>query len=375
MKILTISPTYELGRVSGVFTVIKNICEILVKRGHICKVLAINRENSNDVDDVINGVTVKRIGSPGSKYLYGLSPEMYRYIKNSLSAWIRQDDIDIIHVHMYHNMLSLQSVYQLKNYGKPVIFTPHYHAQGHNRLTSLLLNLYHPVGKQIFKHVHKVVGVSEYEAVLIRNAFSTAEGKIKVIPHGISISDIQPRKKKASASPHINLLFVGRMEEHKGVQHILRAMQRLKNSYRMQPVLDIVGEGRYKEHVVELARDLGLEHDVIWNKFLTDEELQKKYRNTDIFLLPSQFEAYGLVVAEALASGIPSIVCDTSALTEFITEAGCFGIKYPPEPEEFARMIVDIHKSDVQVGPFNPAKIRTWEKAVDEYEQLYQQFS
>lgn len=374
MRILTISPVYDTQRASGVVTVIRNTCERLVKRGHHCRVLTVNRQSSDYVDEIINGVEVKRIGPRGSKYLYGLSPAMYRYIRGDASSWLRRADVDIVHINMYHNLLSLQLAYLLRNCGKPVIFTPRYNALGRSQFSHLLLKLYQPLGKQIFRHADKVVCVSEYEAMLVRKDFSVPEEDIKVIPHGINMRDIKSHKKKASASPHISMLFVGRLEEFKGVQHILRAMQQLKNAYRMQPALDIVGGGPYKEHLVKLARDLDLEHDVIWSGILEQKALWQKYKEADIFLLPSRAECYGLVIAEALASGTPAIVSDTSALSEFVAEAGGFGIQYPPQPEELARLIVDIHKSEVQVGPFNPAKIRTWDKVVDEYEQLYQQF-
>lgn len=371
MNILTVSPVYNPTCGAGITMVIKNICIRLEERGHHCKILTINRESSDDMNELINGVEIKRIGSPGSKYFYGLSPAMYRHIRSDLTSWLRRDHIDIIHIHMYHNLLSLQLIFQIRNCGKPLIFTPHYNGPGHTQFKSLLLRLYQPLGRQIFKRVDKVVCTSEYEAMLVRKDFSVSEEVIKVIPHGVNMTHIKSHRKKASESSHISMLFVGRLEEHKGIQYVLRAMQQLKDAYHMQPVLDIVGGGPYKKHLVKLATKLDLEDNVIWSGVLEQKALWQQYKDTDIFLLPSRWECYGLVAAEALASGTPVIVCDTSALSEFVTETGCFGIKYPPQPEELARLIVDIHKSDVQVGPLNPTKIRTWDKVADEYQNIY----
>jgi len=373
MNILTISPLYNPSHGAGITGVIKNTCERLVKRGHHCRVLTINHDNSSDIDELIEGVEVKIIGSRWSKHLYGLSPAMYRYIKKSSPSWLKPDDIDIIHIHMYHNLLALQLIRQLRHCGKPIIFTPHYNAVGHNQLARLLLKLYQPLGKHIFKYVDKVVSVSEYEAALIQRDFFIPEESIKLIHHGVDISEIKPQKKQASNNLRISLLFVGRLEQFKGVQYILKAMKLLKDDYKMKPILNIVGDGPYKKHLKKLTDELGLEH-IIWNGVLKHKAVWNKYKNADVFLLPSRTECYGLVVAEALASGVPAIVCDTSALTEFVKEAGCFGIKYPPQPDELARLIVKIHTSEVQVGPFKSAKIRTWDKVVDEYEQLYREF-
>ncbi|MCE7698020.1 MAG: glycosyltransferase, partial [Methanobacterium paludis] len=82
---------------------------------------------------------------------------------------------------------------------------------------------------------------------------------------------------------------------------------------------------------------------------------------------------YGLVVAEALSQGIPSIVTKRTALEEFTKENGCFGVDCPPDPKEVSDLILRIHKNDVKVGPFSE-KIRTWEKVSEDYENVYKKF-
>ena len=93
----------------------------------------------------------------------------------------------------------------------------------------------------------------------------------------------------------------------------------------------------------------------------------------DIFLLLSNSEAYGITVAEALALGIPCIITKITALNEFINEPGCFGVNYPPDPTEVAKMVLKIYTDDVKVGPFSD-KIRTWDKVSKDYENVYLDF-
>jgi len=348
-----------------------NLCERLVKKGHQCIVLTINQENSHDIDESINGVEVRRIGSPISKYLYGLSPAIYRFIKNGGKALISK--MDIVHIHCYSNLLSLEAVYLTQNMGKPVLFTPHYHPLGHTPFTNFLRKLYKPVGGRIFKRVDKVICVSERESMILQRDFPIDKSGIRVIPHGVGVSQIETRVRKGSSASLISLLYVGRLTEHKGVHHILAAMRKLIDVYQLDPRLEIIGYGPEKRALEHMAHDLGLENRILWNERVSEQDLWQRYEQADIFLLLSWAEAYGLVVAEALAYGTPCIVADTGALSEFVAQPGCFGVEYPPDPENLAALILRIHTSDIQIGPFDINKIRTWDRVVDEYEKLYQE--
>ena len=90
----------------------------------------------------------------------------------------------------------------------------------------------------------------------------------------------------------------------------------------------------------------------------------------DIFIILSRTEGYGIVVAEALSRGTPTIVTNGTALEEFTKEKGCFGVDYPPRPGEVADLILRIHEDDVTVGPFS-GKIRTWKEVAEDYERSY----
>jgi glycosyltransferase involved in cell wall biosynthesis len=365
MKIMTIVGNYY-PHLGGITTVIKEVSETLVKKGHECTVLTINHDNIYSNEKRINGVYVKRINSPTSNYLFGFSPAMYRYLKKN-KALI--DGTDIIHVHGYHTLMSLEAIYLCQNKNKPIIFTPHYHAIGHTKLKNLLHKLYKPIGRQVFKYVDKVVCVSEYEASLIQKDFVVSSEKIQIIPNGVK--QINSSIKKKREGNVISLLYVGYVRRYKGVQYILSAMEKLEKKHDKKVILNIIGTGDYENEIKKLAKNLNLEGRVFWYSNLSENELYQKYKNTDIFLLLSHAEAYGIVVAEALASGTPCIVAKTSALSEFVNEPGCFGIEYPPDPEKLASLILKIYNSDVKVGPFNQNKIRTWDEVAKEYEEVY----
>ena len=112
---------------------------------------------------------------------------------------------------------------------------------------------------------------------------------------------------------------------------------------------------------------------LVWKNFAPHDEILDEMERSDIFLLLSKSEGYGIVVAEALAMGTPSIVTNGTALEEFTNENGCFGVNFPPDPDEVADLILDINKNHVKTGPF-VKKIRTWDKITEDYEKLYMDF-
>jgi glycosyltransferase involved in cell wall biosynthesis len=135
----------------------------------------------------------------------------------------------------------------------------------------------------------------------------------------------------------------------------------------------VVGEGPYEEELKKLAKELEVDESISWEGFVPpsdQEKLLEYYKESDMFMLLSESENYGIVVVEALTMGTPVIITKRTALTEFLDETGCFGVDYPPDPREVADLILKIYESDVQVGPFT-SKIQSWEEIVKEYEKQY----
>jgi glycosyltransferase involved in cell wall biosynthesis len=119
----------------------------------------------------------------------------------------------------------------------------------------------------------------------------------------------------------------------KGLEFVVKAL-RLLPEFR----LEIVGQGSYKREIIRLAKKLEVLERISFSQDLSREELLKKYSEASVLVLLSKFEAYGLVVAEALASKTPC-VAKTSALAEWVDEKNVFGISYPPSIPELAELI------------------------------------
>ncbi len=326
-----------------------------------------NIGDGQPAEEFIDGVRVIRVNPRFSNYLYGFSPYMYTYLKKRPQV---VEQADIVHIHGYHNLLGLETARLMRD--KLLVFSPHYHRVGSTRFNTLLLKLYRLAGKHIFNYANKIDCVSNSEANLVRRDFDVREDSIGVIGRGVQAKPNAAVIRRKVDRDKIRLLHVGHVRKYKGIQFILGAMRSLRDEYGVAALLEIVGRGEYENELKRLASKLGIQRQIIWNGNISDAELKRKYQTADVFLLLSEAEAYGLVVAEALASGTPCIVTQNSALSEFTYEPGCWGIDYPPNPSELAALIHEICSRDIAVGPFTSGKIRTWDEVASGYQELYE---
>ena len=367
VKILIITPSYY-PCIGGLEVAVKEVTERLAQKGHVCSLFTLNTCDAKEEEE-FNRVQVTRFPARMSKLLFGLSPEMLVYTEKNRRVF---STFDIVHVHGYWSLLTLQMIFltkKLVHSKQKVICSPYYHAMGHTKVASILHRILLPFGQWTLRQADALICVSDYESSLLRHSFPIPRDKVWTIPPGVERIEARRKQKKKGGRP-VSLLYVGRVERYKGVQFILRAMARLSTDYQVNSSLTIVGEGTYAGELRDNIRRLGLEGSVSWLANLRVEELDKEYADADMLLLLSDMESYGLVVAEALALGTPCIVSNTSALTEFLNEPGCFGIEHPPDDGALANLILNVYNDDAIVGQLSK-KVRTWDQVVDDYVRAY----
>ena len=117
----------------------------------------------------------------------------------------------------------------------------------------------------------------------------------------------------------LKVLCVSRLIERKGIRFLIEAIGRLKND----PVeLILVGDGNQEEELKELAKGLGVSDRVVFKGYVNHDSIGEIYRNSDLFVLPSQNEGMSNALLEAMASGLPVIVTDTGGTSELLDGNG-----------------------------------------------------
>jgi len=119
----------------------------------------------------------------------------------------------------------------------------------------------------------------------------------------------ETRQKYNLTEDCIVVMYAGRLIEDKGVQDLIEAVKNLKDENINIKAL-IVGDGTFKSDLKRKSEDI--KSDIIFTGHIKPEELYKYYYASDIFILPTYSDLWGLVVNEAMACGLPVIVTDAA---------------------------------------------------------------
>ena len=134
----------------------------------------------------------------------------------------------------------------------------------------------------------------------------------------------------------IQLLFVGRVIRTKGVRDAIRAISYMKNKHKIS--FTIIGDGDDLPHCRNEIEALNLKQRIHCKGWSNRHQVEKAYKNADIFLFPSFREPTGGVLMEAMSFGIPCIVCDYGGPAYMVGDE-C-GIKIAPAaPDTYAKRI------------------------------------
>lgn len=357
MRILQIEPSsYEANKGGGVSAYVRNISKRLAKR-HDVTVFATIR-NGLPRFEVVDGVKVERFKCYAPSRAYAFSLDM--------PLRIRKVNFDVVHGHSYHTFPMHFSI--LAKHGRIVVST-HYHGVGHSVFRNCLFSLFRPLGKKTLKKAHKIHAVSEYEKSLLCEQFRLDPDKIIVIPCGLDRTEFEGLKKHKRDCRSI--LYVGRLVDYKGVQHLVEVLPKLDDNV----ILEIVGEGDLRTLLENRAKRLNVYDRVRFFQNLSRTGLVQKFVDADVFVLLSRHEAYSMAVAEALAAGTPCIVSQTSALTEWIDGKTCFGIRDPANIDALARLIERVAelKEKTDGRKLRTEKIVDWDDVVERLEQIYKE--
>jgi glycosyltransferase involved in cell wall biosynthesis len=196
--------------------------------------------------------------------------------------------------------------------------------------------LYTYLMRGYFNEADRIVAVSEGIAKDLVDNYGVKPEKIDVIHYPVDWAKVQELAQEPVEHEWFSqeipiVLFVGRLEAVKGVEHLLRAFAKVRRQMAARCVL--VGDGKEREKLQELAHQLGIEQDVY---FAGRQSNPFKYmKRATSFVLPSLSEGLPNVLIEAMACGCPVIATDVaSGGSREVLGGGEYGILVPPGDEE-----------------------------------------
>jgi glycosyltransferase involved in cell wall biosynthesis len=125
-----------------------------------------------------------------------------------------------------------------------------------------------------------------------------------VIPNGIELPKLNGVQEERKDN-ELRILYLGRLHPIKGIENLLRALPGLKASAHLSICGD--GDAGYQKHLHSLARELGLNGRVEFHGRVDGQAKEQQFREADLCVVPSFKENFCIVVAEALARGVPVV--------------------------------------------------------------------
>jgi len=234
--------------------------------------------------------------------------------------------------------------------------------------------MFYPILMQIFvsRRLDHVITVSEDSRVRINRDFGVPVEKQTVVYNGIDTGIFRPldnvSKKKGK------IIFVGNVEDgKKGFVYLLKAMTGVRDDVMLTAV-----DGGAPHHRITqaLVRKLNLEGRIEFTGKISTEELVRHYSESEIAIVPSVYEGFGLPAGEAMACGVPVISSDGGALPEVVGDAG---VVIPARDEEslagaINALIADPEKMEQmrENGMRRVNELFNWKRSVEQMLEVFE---
>lgn len=160
----------------------------------------------------------------------------------------------------------------------------------------------------------------------------TKANSVRVVPYGIDLEKFRPDLTlRRDTSKPLRLLFVGRINQRKGIKYLLQALALLPEA-----PIELTVCGRVLDGLELFEHEA---HRVTVRPSVSSEELVKAYQSADLFVLPSIGEGFGQVLLEALACGLPVLSTTNTAAPDLIHNGVEGFIVDPRSPEQIAERL------------------------------------
>ena len=315
MKIGLVTP-YVYPVPGGVNEHVRFLYENLRLRGHDVRIITsshgLQRSSEGDVIRIGKGFSMPTNGSVGT---ITVSPRYVSQVKRVLE----RERFDVLHFHEpFVPFLSLVVLGQSTSVN---IATFHAYAG---------FSPAYELGSKMLPHyaakLHGRIAVSAAARHFVDRFFP---GDYKVIPNGVNVGRYQravPIARWQDGTP--NLLFVGRLEDRKGLPHLLKAFRLIRKS-GLEARLLVVGSGPQERESRRYVMTRGLQNVEFLGR-VSDSEKAQLFKTADVFVSPATGrESFGIVLLEAMAAGAP-IVCSDIHGYKGVVQRGRQAILVPP---------------------------------------------
>ena len=210
----------------------------------------------------------------------------------------------------------------------------------------------------ILQRCNAIISSTGLEERDLIDLYGAQEAKITVIPPGVDANYFHPPSNKESLKKGLGLsadpvvFTLGRLDPRKGFDLYLRAAaqvrQKLDHGRPIQFVLSAgtnnenAHEAKERERLQQLSKSLQLDDSFIWRPVLPESDIPRYYGAADLFVMPSRYELFGIVMLEAMACGVPVIATKFGGPPEVIADGQDGRLVDPTDIPSFAAAMVEL---------------------------------
>lgn len=304
----------------GAETHVRALAEEQARRGHDVTVATSGERGEEHID----GVRVVRFPARHWRGDYLFPPWLPM---KGLQAFLVRERADILHAHSYRFHTVEAAARASGATSTPLVVTAHGFYPPENALVALSRASYDAMrGRRALAQASRCIAVTTHE-IEHYAALGVARDRVDVVPNGIPESAFEPghgadfRKEHAVDGPLV--VFLARLAHDKGVRDLARAAA-------LVPGATFAFCGRDAGEGAALRRLAGANVRVIGPV----DDPRDAYAAADVFCLPSHYEAFGIVLLEAMAQGAPIVSTKTGGIPEVVGDAGM--LVEPRDPEALA---------------------------------------
>lgn len=282
------------------------------------------------------------------------------FYSSDLRDWVRKNlsKYDLIHIHSLFSYPSTIAAYYARKYKVPFIIRPFgtldRESMRHHSLRKILHFAF--FDRENLNQASLIHCTSHSE----QEEFQRFHLKVKsqVIPLGIIPEEYSTSRKDLESCYGIPegkkvILFLSRIHPRKGLNLLMEALQILRG-VRDDFIVLIAGssQNHYMDKLKRMAKQKSLDKFIIWLGEVSGKKKMEVLHGSDLFVLPSYRESFGLVVIEAMASGLPVVISDRVAIHEVIKNAMAGRVVFlsPIEIKEAINELLDDHELRKKMG-------------------------
>ena len=372
LNVLMLSWEFPPFKVGGLASHVYDLSKMLVKKGYTIHIVTCSFPGAPDYE-LVDGVHVHRFDAyeiPAPEFLQW-DLNMNVLMEKKAIEIINEHDIDVIHA---HDWLVASAAIGLKHlFRKPLIATIHSLERG--RRNGLFNDGQHMIDQienfLIQEAWHNIV-CSQYMQALCHFSFRFPNDKMTIIPNGVRFDDFSVKLSKGDAVKHHKkyalieeqiVAYIGRLVPEKGVNVLLGAVK---------PVLEkmpntkfvVAGEGWHRNELQRITKELNIEEKVLFTGYLPEEDFLAYFNVSDILVVPSTYEPFGIVALEGMATETPIIVSDVGGLSEIVDHQWT-GMKVPADNSQaLADSIIELLTNET-------LRTRIVSNAIDKLKHVY----